>query len=382
MKQKGGCLPDSQQKALIQTLLAAPETRPALWQEWKNQSNLEKLDSGSLRLLPLLYFRLKEAEFTEAELTRYHGIYRHYWYRNRLYLKALGSVLTALNQLAITPLLLKGLPLALETYPDPALRPMMDMDLYIPPKRLPEAVHCLSETGWVPDRLPPEKPDERWLAAVKAVELAHSDGLTLDLHGTILSEIADSSFDALILANARPFTLLNGNALLPHPTGLLFHTIAHGYRWNSSPPFRWIVDTAELLHRHRDELNVAQLVQTAEQFNLTKRIQKGMELVNSYLNNEFRELTYAFAKSGYSMPLWEQMEHWLITRNHVLPARTGYLVFDTWRWIRRHPWRVRISECLQFLKLRWNITHSRQLPVELFQRIRRRITGKPKATTR
>lgn len=373
MKHRGSCLPNSQQKRLIRTLLASPGTRSVLWQEWEKRNNLDSLDPGSLRLLPLLYHRLREAGLPDNQLTRYHGIYRHYWFRNRLYLKSLESILTSLNQLEIKPLLLKGLPLALETYPDPALRPMMDLDIYIPPGRLSEAVHCLSDAGWRPDQLPPELPDERWLAAVKAVQLIHPEGITIDLHGTVLSEIADPSFDALMLANARPITLLNGNALTPHPTELLFHTIVHGYCWNSLPPFRWIVDAVELLHRHRDELDMARLIRTAEQFNLVRQIQQGLELLNRYLENGFQIETRSFSTTGYHVSLWERTEHWLKSRDQVLTARTGNLLFDTWRWIRRHQWHRRIPEIFRYLKLRWNIENTWKVPIEAIRRVRSRF---------
>ncbi len=382
MTYRGGCLPNAQQELLIRILLASPETRSELWQKWKARNDLESLDSGSLRLLPLLYHRLKEAEVPDNRLTKYHGIYRHYWYRNRLLLKNLGDILRLLNQLDIRPLLLKGLPLALEIYSDPALRPMMDMDLYIVPDKLHEAVACLSEAGWHPDQLPPQYPDARWLTAVKAIQLTHPDGIAIDLHGTVLSEIADPAFDAQMLANARPTTVLNGNALSPHPTDLLFHTIAHGYRWNSLPPFRWIVDSAELLHRHRDELDMERLVRTAEQFNLVRRIQKGIERVNRYLEDGLQGETSCFSGTGYRMPSWERLENWLKTRDQALPALAGNLLFDTWRWLRRHRHSRRFPEFFRFLKLRWRVDHSRELPVEAIRRIHRRINRKRKAPPR
>ncbi len=382
MKHRGGCLPNAQQELLICILLGTPETRPALWQQWKTRNELEKLDPGSLRLLPLLYRRLKEAGIPDVQLAPYRGVYRHYWYRNRLYLKNLGHVLSLLNQRRIKPLLLKGLPLALETYPDPAARPMMDMDLYIVPDKLHEAVACLSEAGWHPDQLPPQYPDARWLTAVKAIQLTHPDGIAIDLHGTVLSEIADPAFDAQMLANARPITVLDGNALSPHPTDLLFHTIAHGYRWNSLPPFRWIVDSAELLDRHRDELDMDRLVRTAEQFNLVRRIQCGMEQVNRYLENERLRETRSFFIAGYHIPLWERMEHRLKTSGQALPALAGNLLFDTWRWLRRHRHSRRFPEFFRFLKLRWRVDHSRELPVEAIRRIHRRINRKRKAPPR
>lgn len=378
MTRTGSCLPDSTQQLLIRTLLAPPEHREQWWQEWNRRISLDELDPGSLRLLPLLYVRLKESGMGEQHLKRYRGIYRHYWYRNRVYLGHLGLILAELNRHAITPVLLKGLPLALRVYSDPGLRPMLDMDLHVSPDRLKETVLLLTEGGWTADQVPPEEPDERWLAAVKAVHLSHPDGISIDLHGTWMAEIADPLLDREMERRATSFRFAKGEARLPDPSDLLFHTIVHGYRWNSLPPFRWIVDAAQLIQSTGDQLNMSRIVQTAERYHLRKRLMNGllhlrqqMEAVG--LDTDFIPET----EDGYNAPKWERMEHRLKTSESEFLARTGNLLFDCWRWIRRFQGKERYVELFNHLKLRWHVHHTTGLPVEAVRRVHRRMRGKP-----
>ena len=60
MSHRGSCRPDPVQQMLIRTVLAPEEKLVERWAEWQASSNLDRLDPGSLRLLPLLYHRLKD----------------------------------------------------------------------------------------------------------------------------------------------------------------------------------------------------------------------------------------------------------------------------------------------------------------------------------
>lgn len=67
--------------------------------------------------------------------------------------RELDTVLRALDENAIQVLVLKGIVLAHDTYPDPSLRPMMDIDLLIPRGRWDQAREALERTGLqIPER--------------------------------------------------------------------------------------------------------------------------------------------------------------------------------------------------------------------------------------
>lgn len=377
MTRHGSCLPDPNQELLIRALLSPPEHRENMWRQWKDRISLDSLDPGSLRLLPLLYYRLKKSGISDSSLKAYRGIYRHFWYRNRIYLGHLGRILNTLNAHNIVPVLLKGLPLALTVYSDPGLRPMLDMDLYVPPHQLLETVLVLKENGWTPDRMPPEKPDERWLAAVKAVHLAHPDGISIDLHGTWMSEIADPVLDREMGGRSTPFSIADGKARLPDPTDLLFHTIVHGHRWNTLPPFRWIVDAVELIQAAGDRLDMNRMMQTAERYHLHTRLTNGLVILKRHMTSAGLDADIIPTPSpGYHAPRWERLEHRLKTAETEVVARTGNVAFDCWRWIRRFEGKSRYSELANHLKQRWHIRRAAKLPVEAVRRVCLRLRGK------
>jgi hypothetical protein len=58
--------------------------------------------------------------------------------------RELGTVLAALAPAGIRPIVLKGMYLALEVYPDPALRPMVDIDVLVPRGDLERVVAILT----------------------------------------------------------------------------------------------------------------------------------------------------------------------------------------------------------------------------------------------
>jgi hypothetical protein len=60
----------------------------------------------------------------------------------------LEVVLAALTEAGLLTILLKGAALAYTLYPDPALRPMSDLDLLIHPQDLKQAVQVIQSMGY------------------------------------------------------------------------------------------------------------------------------------------------------------------------------------------------------------------------------------------
>jgi len=110
-----------------------------------------------------------------------------------LRLHALRSALSALGAQGIPVIVLKGMALAHLVYPDPALRPMQDIDLWVGPSRLDEAAAALVGAGFrFPDRtyFGLFVPETRSEASERLLELPDSP-IQIELHGRL------SSFDGL-----------------------------------------------------------------------------------------------------------------------------------------------------------------------------------------
>ena len=94
-----GWQPDAVQELLLKACLSSPAECIPFWQEWESKCDIDTIDFGSMRLLPMLYLNLKKAGVQKDRLIRYRSVYRHHWYRNRIYLHKTGQILAELNKL-------------------------------------------------------------------------------------------------------------------------------------------------------------------------------------------------------------------------------------------------------------------------------------------
>lgn len=109
-------------------------------------------------------------------------------FRQRALASRLEESLRALTEIGVRPLLLKGAALAHDLYPDPADRPMFDLDLLVPTERASEAREALLRTGWRWRR--GEFPDEMYRrhCHLPPLEDERGIGLALELHTDLFGQ--------------------------------------------------------------------------------------------------------------------------------------------------------------------------------------------------
>ncbi len=95
--------------------------------------DIEHLDSGSDRLLPLLYRNLFRIGIDYPVMTKLNGIYCHTGSKNQLRMARLPQVLESFAAAGIQSVLLKGCSLAIWDNEDFGLRPMQDLDIWVLP---------------------------------------------------------------------------------------------------------------------------------------------------------------------------------------------------------------------------------------------------------
>lgn len=179
----------------------------------------------------------------------------------------LRSMLEALERAGIETVLLKGAALAHLVYPRPELRPMSDIDLWVPVEALEAAAQTLVSAGLrFPDRFVGEGEQLPWLAA-RVLEMPDTP-VVVELHGRV------RSFDSLseprikqIWDRRRPFSLHDRTALTLAREDLLLHVglhVAAAHRFAIGPlPLvdvhlmldRWgtDIDWASTVSDYRDE---------------------------------------------------------------------------------------------------------------------------------
>jgi len=99
---------------------------------------------------PLLYTHLRAARVPvpRSTLRTLRGLYARHRVANRIRLRVLGDVLAAFEAAGIRVLVLKGAALVHLVYPEPALRPMSDLDLLVARADLARAQKTLAQLGF------------------------------------------------------------------------------------------------------------------------------------------------------------------------------------------------------------------------------------------
>lgn len=227
----GGCWPTAHQELLLRAALGRGEDARSAWEEWKRAVNIDEADWGSYRLLPLVYRNLQQLGVQDALMGKLKGVHRNTWYKNQLLFDLLGKILTAFHGAGLQTLALKGAALIPLHYKDYGLRAMNDTDLLVPPAAAPRALELLRQLGWTPRYRAPH-----------AWSCTDGAGHEFDLHWHVLAECCKPGDDDDFWSGSVPLSLNGIETRALNPTDTLLHVCAHGVKWNSLPPVRWVAD--------------------------------------------------------------------------------------------------------------------------------------------
>jgi hypothetical protein len=196
------------------------------------------------RVSPLLLRALTEtgaAATSEPWVERLEHDARRCRAQSRMLLPQMGPLaLKPLADAGLEPLVIKGASLA-PRYPDPALRPMDDVDMILPDRQIDDALRHLAPYGWQPHT----PPDRRRFQ----VDVTHSSmpGLHIDLHRGLDSwrTRANRLTSDALWALRQPTTLYGAPAFVLPPEVELVGLAAHAAKpYHGFDRLIWIVDIA------------------------------------------------------------------------------------------------------------------------------------------
>lgn len=163
---------------------------------------------------------------------------------------AAGQLLRAFGPAGIPVIVLKGMALAETAYPNPALRPMEDLDLMVRASDLDGTVQVLRDAGY----------REAWHGFP---DFEREDGLIdVDLHTGLIHggllptrrEVQGIQTDVLWTA-AQPASIGGAPALVLAPHHQLFHLCSHLLYHHGLQGLLWHADVLALVGRHPDLLS-------------------------------------------------------------------------------------------------------------------------------
>jgi hypothetical protein len=239
--------PEEDLEALLHAVID-PDTRwKDAWLLWRESADLDRLVPGAIRLLPLLYKRLKSDQMDDPWMGRLQGIYRHTWVRNQLLLRDATHAVRAFNDADIPVMLIKGAAMILSQYHDAGLCPTADMDMLVPDTQALAAVRCLRAAGFTAAGLYEVDVPERFIRIGCSHPFRSPQQNEIDLHWHLLYFRSFPGADESFWQNATRAEYSGLPVWLPSATDMLLVACLHGLCWSSTSNLRWVADADTLI---------------------------------------------------------------------------------------------------------------------------------------
>ena len=330
-----------------------------------------RLESGSRRLLPLLYRNVKASIPAEprGELRKVH---HDYWADNQKRFRRLQELLAWFEANGIPTLVLKGMALSVLHYRDMALRPTSDLDILVPEDRAPEVVGLLQRDGWTTEDYLPSAPKKRYFYRhIHAIPLARPDYGSLDLHWHVLTEATFRGADRPFWSDSVPLAVNNIKTRALNPTDQLLHACVHGFAVCDIAPIRWIADAVTVLRT--SQVDWTRLVNLSKQLHVT--ISLGASL--SFLRATFPTPIPAEAVEEIQAVRVDHAERrYFETLVHRNSGWREVLAYNFERHRRANRDRnciLGIPSLLRQLQLHYNLPHIKDLGTLAFSRLGKRL---------
>lgn len=255
-------LPNQQQTLILKAcLLDAPDEARVAYFEWRKQQNLDDLDNGSFRLIPLLWRRATALNWgSDEDEGRLRGIYRYQWLKHQLMQRGVELIVKEFNDHDIRVVLLKGAALSRSIYSDPVCRPSFDIDILVPREHLRKAISILEGKGWrtLQTRM------ENALQYLHAIGFQSPEKIDLDLHWHVLESRATDQVTESFLERTVSIecfdTQLETLAIEDH----LVHVCSHGAVFSPCPQIRWLADVDRIVRLQGNDLDWERVYSMAE----------------------------------------------------------------------------------------------------------------------
>lgn len=322
----GGCWPTKEQQLLLQASLLQGNVATDAWHKWKSIVDLNNIDPGSYRLFPLSFINLGFNGIEDPLMNIFQWVYRLTRDKNEILFKNISELLNHFHNEGIQIMLLKGTSLILLYYKDYGLRPMIDFDMLVHTEEASDAIKLLTKLGWrstitplkgfikigfltklgwIPKERPLEDFSKEYISVRHAHDLINPDKFTIDLHWHLLHGYNDVNADSDFWDGAVRTTVNEVPTLVLNPTDQLLHVCAHGVKWNSVPPIRWIADAVTIVNNAQDGINWDRMIFLAQRHQLILPIKGAMNYLRSFLQTPVPETvlkelrTFSISKTEY-----------------------------------------------------------------------------------
>jgi Uncharacterised nucleotidyltransferase len=269
----GSFWPTAKQERLLQALLLDGDDGLRAWVQLEPGFEINDLEAGSYNLMPLLACHADRLQISPALRRRLTGIYRRSWYMNQIQLDRLVSLVAALREGGLDPIVVNGPVFAMRQYQDLGARATTASELLIRPTQLELAVQRAKAAGWRSDRDASDTATRRGCR----VRLTGRDGDTVSLHTELFHEFVGSGIQPLDLWKASQMANVDGSPLrVLEASDELLNICLSGARPGSSRNLRWIVDVVVLIRRASTHVDWGRLLTQADRLRATLRLRDAL----------------------------------------------------------------------------------------------------------
>jgi hypothetical protein len=365
----GSRWPTPAQRLLLRAALLDGDAAADAWIAWRRDNDIDETDSGSHRLLPLLYRNLQRNGIVDDDLGRLKGVYRQTWYRNRMSMHAAADVLRTLTSAGIETMVLKGAPLAIEQYGEPGVRPMNDIDVMV---RTPDAERAAAVLRAAGFRAPlhPGKLG-RATEIFHAIGFGDATGRSIDLHWHLLEECRQQDSDDRFWADSHVIEIEGAPTRALSATDQLLHVCVHGSRWDPLPPIRWAADAYTLIAKNTETLDWERLVREARARQLTLSLRGCL----AYLRDELNAPVPASVLEQLRRSRTTRLERWDYRTQGAPDTVTWTVARYVTRYLRlqaRRPWWKQVRDFPAYLQEMWSVQNPWSVPADAVRRVTRR----------
>lgn len=273
--------PTPMQELLLRAAWGEGEPARDAWSQWIAKADVDTLDSGSHRMLPLLYRNLIKLGIDHPQLNRLGGVYRYTWATNQIIMRYLPEVIGAFENKGIPTVLLKGAAMAVRYYDDVGTRPMVDLDVLVPTDQSDAAIQALLDAGWLPQERTVDQLSAPYRNPHHALGFGHKVlNKNLDLHWHVSFTHLHTKYDEPFWAAATPIQVGSVMTRVLCPTDQIIHTCFNGLTHELGNNIRWLPDVLRVLAQE-PEIDWDRFVVQCQKLAITLPMQDVMEYLRT-----------------------------------------------------------------------------------------------------
>ncbi len=304
---------------------------------------------------------------------RLKGLYRMSWYENHVLFDKVRPIVAHLEETGIRTLLLKGVPLVLTYYRNPAVRPMADIDIIVGPAQVRQSIAAIEASGW--QRNQSASDDD--LKYRHSMQFTNRKGLEFDVHWHFLFEACNDEADAFFWSSAVPLDFGGVRTLQLDPTAMLVHVILHGIRWNADPPTRWIPDALSILRRDTCGIDWDRVIAFAASQRLTYRLRLGLRFLADRHQASIPPSVLTRLQAT-RVSVLERIENTVVLRDHeriyANPLGKQWVIFvDYCRWTTAAGPIAFAAGLSHYVRYRWRLKGRMELIPTVLRGLKRRL---------